>query len=306
MEVAAFAPATIGNIGIGFDVMGLCLPAPADVVIARKGSKRGLHIRAIRGVEGIPLAVDENTAGVAALALLKHLGAEEEAVELELHKQIPLSSGMGGSAASAVAAVVAINELWGGRCSKEQLFPFALSGEFIATRSSQADNVAPSLFGGMVLALPGEAPVHLPLPSELTAVIVHPRLEILTTAARAVLSEHVPLSLMVRQTGHIAAFVHALHRADYSLIQRVLDDVVIEPQRAGLIPGFYRVKEAALGAGALGSSISGGGPAVFALCRGTDCAALVAQAMVEAFEKVGLAARSYSGLVNPTGAGLLV
>lgn len=303
--IKAFAPASVGNIGIGFDILGLALERPGDEVIASKSNTPGVRISQISGAGGkLPFDPEKNTAGVAALRLLEHLGATAQGIELEIHKKMPLSSGLGSSAASAAASVLAVSELLRTGMSKRALLPFAHQGEQIATGSIQADNIAPSLLGGIVLTRDSATlDVHrLHAPDGLFLAVVHPQMEILTKTARALLKPDVSLQQHVRQSANIGAFVIGLFNADIPLIGRCLNDEIIEPQRAGLIPGFYAVKEAALLAGALGCSISGAGPSVFALCPNSLIAENAGEAMQKAFAENGLNAEIYLSGINQEGA----
>lgn len=304
-EIKVFAPATVGNIGIGFDILGLALDYPGDTVIASKSAGSGLRISDISGAEGkLPLDPEQNTAGVAALRLMEHLGVAKQGIELKIKKNMPIGSGMGSSAASAAAAAYAVSELLQTGMSKRDLLPFAIMGEQIASGSIQADNVAPSLMGGIILIRDNASlDVHrLPVPPGLHIALVHPQLQILTKSARAILKPDISLQQHVRQSANIAAFITGLFNADMSLLGRCLEDEIIEPQRAGLITGFYDVKAAALNAGALGCSISGAGPSVFALCANGGIAEKAGEAMQAGFAQHKVQSRVFCSEVNPVGA----
>jgi homoserine kinase len=282
-SVTAFAPATVSNVACGFDVLGFALDEPGDQVTATL-APAGVAIAAIEGDGGrLPREASRNTAGVAVLALLTKLG-DPRGVSLTIRKGLPLSSGLGGSAASATAAVVAVNALLGANASQDTLLQCALEGERLGAGSAHADNIAPSLCGGFVLVRRASPPdiVTLPVPSGLTAVVIHPDLEIETARARALLGDRVPLADAVKQWANLGAFVHALHTSDFDLLSRSLEDTIAEPRRAPLVPGLALIKRAAAEAGALGSSLSGSGPSLFALCRGEAIAARVADAMASA------------------------
>jgi homoserine kinase len=283
-SVTAFAPATVSNVACGFDVLGFALDEPGDRVTATFTDGTGVSIEGIDGDGGrLPREATRNTAGVAVAALLRLVG-EPRGVALQITKGLPLSSGLGGSAASAAAAVVAANALCGGRLPTSRLLECALEGEKLGAGSAHGDNVAPALCGGFVLVRSMAPPdiVRLPVPAGLTAVVVHPDLAIETARARALLGTQVALSDAVKQWGNLGAFVHALHTGDFELLSRTLEDHVAEPKRAPLVPGLAAIKRAAVEAGALGSSLSGSGPSIFALCRGDDAAARVADAMMAA------------------------
>jgi homoserine kinase len=284
-----FAPGSIGNVACGFDVLGLALEGPGDEVLARRSQTSTLKIVSVHGDGGrLPTRARDNAAGAAAQAVLDELGIQE-GVDLELRKGLPLSAGMGGSAASAVAAAMAVDGLLGSGLPEDALLRCALAGEEVATRAAHPDNVAPSLLGGLVL-VPAWKPIRairLEVPRELVAVHVHPHLEVETAAAREVLGGQVALPNAVAQWGNTAAFVAGLLKEDWDIIARSVEDRVAEPLRAPFIPGFAAVKAAALGAGALAASISGSGPSMFALCRGRERAEFVGASMVEAFASAG-------------------
>lgn len=279
-SVTAFAPATVSNVACGFDVLGFALHEPGDQVTARWAFD-GVHIADISGDAGrLPRGASRNTAGVAAMALLKRLG-ETRGVSLTIVKGLPLSSGLGGSAASAAAAVVAVDALTGARSSRETLIACALEGESLGAGSAHADNIAPAICGGFVLVRCANPPdvVMLPVPAGLTAVVIHPDLEIETAKARALLGHTVELGDAVKQWANLGALVHGLHTSDFALIGRSLEDTIAEPRRAPLVPGLAHIKRAAADAGALGCSLSGSGPSLFALCLGSTTASRVAAAM---------------------------
>ncbi len=304
--IKVFAPASIGNVGIGFDLMGIALTHPGDEIIARLAASPGVRITAIKGAKGqLPFEAVRNTAGKAALSLLQYLGKDKEiGIELELHKKMPFGSGLGSSAASAVAGAMAVNELLQRPLEKRDLLRFALAGETIASGSPHADNVAPSLLGGIILVRDHQSLdfVRLPVPPGLFLAVVYPHISIRTQEARAILKREIPLSLHTRQAGNLAAFVAALYRGDLELLARSLDDQLIEPQRAQLIPHFYEAKRAALQAGALGCSISGSGPSIFALCPNSLIAEQAAHAMQTIFTEAKIQSDSYCSRVNMQGA----
>jgi len=294
-QARAFAPASVGNIGVGFDLLGHVIDGPRDVATVRLVDEPVVRVDAVRGevrgTEGIPLEAEANTAGRALMALRDALGlAQGFAVELD--KGIPLGSGLGGSAASCVAALVAANALLERQLSREALYPFALEGEWASTHSRQGDNVGPMLVGGVALATPTRL-LRLDTPDWLHCVAVQPDLVLETRHARAVLAEPYPLAQVVAHSTHLALFLTGLARADAAMIGEGLRDVLVEPRRAPLIPGFAAVKQAALDHGALGASISGGGPTCFAWFASRAAAEAAAPAMVAGFSSAGLEATSY-------------
>lgn len=290
-EVRVFAPATVSNLGPGFDVLGLALAGIGDTVVARRTSGRGVTLEAVHGAN-LPLEADKNTAGIAAAATLARSGLEA-GISLEVHKGLPIGSGLGSSAASAVAAAYATNLLLGSPLRKADLIGPCLDAE-AAVAGRHADNVAPSLLGGLILvrSIDPVDVIRLPIPDGLTLVVVTPNFELSTRKARAVLPAEVPLTAMVETAGNLAALVSACYSGDLGLMARAMCDRVVEPRRAALIPGCREVIEAALDTGALGSSISGAGPTIFAICRSTRSAAEVAAAMTAVFARHGLDARS--------------
>lgn len=264
----AFAPATVSNVACGFDVLGFAIGSaeagPGDRVTARlvggvsdrPRSGGGVRVVAVTGTPGsgferLPVDAARNTAGVAATRLVEAT-APGAHVELSVEKRMPFGSGLGSSAASAVAAVVAVNAVVGRPLALEALLPFALDGEAVASGGRHADNVAPSLFGGFVLVRAPDDVVRLPVPAGLCAAVLHPHVEVLTADARAALAPTVPLRDVVAQTANMGALVAALFTDDLDLLGRALRDAVVEAQRAHLVPRFYAVQAAALGAGALG------------------------------------------------------
>jgi homoserine kinase len=306
-SATAFAPATVSNVACGFDVLGFALDAPGDEVTAHV-IDAGVRIDAIEGDGGrLPRDAARNTAGVAVLALLTKLG-ERRGVGLTISKGLPLSSGLGGSAASAVAAVVAADAVLGANTPRDTLMACALEGERLGAGSAHADNVAPCICGGFVLVRRVSPPdvVQLPVPAGLTAVVVHPELEIETARARALLGTTVPLADAVKQWANLGAFVHGLHVGDFRLLGRSLEDAIAEPRRAPLVPGLAVIKRAAIDAGALGASLSGSGPSLFALCEGMATAQRVAESMTAAVRThIGGEPETYVSAIAQQGARVL-
>jgi homoserine kinase len=287
----AFAPATVGNIICGFDIFGLALGEPGDEVEARLRSEPGVVISAVHGDGGrLPTDAARNVAGVATSAVLAESGMQDVGIEIEVWKGLPISGGMGGSAASAVAAVVAADELLQTKLSPEALLRCASEGERGPKGDTHPDNIAPALHGGMVMVRPEEPEIVIPLPvpAGLAVALVHPELELETSDMRGVLPDSIPLTQAVRQWADCSALVVGLYESDWDLIARSLVDRVAEPHRSRFIPGFDAVRAAGLEAGALGAGLSGSGPSMFALCRTATDAQTVAAAMAEAFAGVGI------------------
>ena len=277
-RATAFAPASVGNVAIGFDILGFAIEGLGDRVTVTRHAASGVEISAIRGVAGdLPREPRANTAGRALLAMQEAL-TPGFGFSLEIDKGIPLGSGLGGSAASAVGAVVAANSLLREPCSPLELLRFALAGEATGSGDRHVDNVAPSLFGGLVLTVGIDQPrvKQIPVPRGIRAVIVHPHMFIATSAARAMLKATVELRDFVWQTANLAGFISGCYTDDLDIIRASFEDVVIEPQRQALIPGFQQIRHAAMQAGALGCSISGAGPAMFAWAREEAAAAVMA------------------------------
>ncbi len=303
-----FAPASVANVACGYDILGFALEKPGDEIIVRPSNTAGLKITKITGTQKkLPYEVEKNTAGFAAMKLLEHLGEEGQGIEMEIHKKMPFGSGLGSSAASAVAGVMAINEFLKRPLTKRELLPFAVLGEQVADGSYHADNVAPSLLGGTIFIRDNTSlDVHrLPFIRGLRVAVVYPHIEILTKDARRVLSDQVTLDKTIQQSGNLGGFIVGLYSGNLDLISRSLKDVIIEPQRAQLIPHFYQVKEAALNAGAMGCSISGAGPSIFALCRNSLEAENAGEAMQKTFIDNGIKCDLFLSPINQEGAVLL-
>jgi len=302
-SVLVFAPASVGNVGVGFDILGHSVAALGDRVRVTRTAAPGVRIRAITGlVPDLPLVAEQNTAGMAALALLRALELPF-GFELEIEKGIPLGSGLGGSAASAVAAVVGAAALSGRDIERKQLLMFAMQGEKVASGSVHVDNIAPALYGGLVLTVGIDDPFvkPIPVPASMRCVLVHPHMVLPTREARAILSRTISLSDSIWQQANLAGFLAACFTDDRALLRESLQDVIIEPQRQALIPGFAAVKAAALAHGAYGCSISGAGPTVFAWADATDADG-AREAMVAAFAAAGLASDAWVSPIQGGGA----
>lgn len=303
-EVTVFAPATVANVACGYDVLGFAIDKPGDEITVRISDKPGLRITKIQGDGGkLPLTVEGNTAGVSAMDLLRHLGMTDRGIEMEIHKKMPFGSGLGSSAASAVAGVYAVNKLIGEPLSKKQLLPFAMTGEASADGAYHADNVGPSLLGGIVFIRSNQELdiAQLPVPKNLWTAVVHPDIEILTKVAREIMPTDIPLVNATQQIGNLGGLICGIIQEDYGMISRSIHDVIAEPHRQKLIPEFYKAKRAALANGALGFSISGAGPSVFALCEGEESAKKVGAAVSDIFTKYGLSNQKHISAINQTG-----
>lgn len=305
----AFAPASIGNVAVGFDMLGLAIDGAGDRVVARRVDDERISISEVRGLDGgihpyLSTDAEHNTASIAAQAFWDDHGDAGGAV-LEVHKGVPLQSGMGSSAASAVAAVVAVNGLKEQPLPAEDLLPYALAGEQYASKGLHADNVAPSLLGGLILCPTTLLPdvVRLPTPAGVSAVLLHPELQVNTAQARRNLARGYSMEQWLEQQGYLAGFIAACASNDSDLLGRTLRDVVIEPQRADAVPCFGAVKEAALRGGAFGASLSGSGPSIFALC--TDATARnIASTMEQACRGLGIDCQTWVSPMDAQGARL--
>lgn len=303
-EATAFAPASVSNVACGFDILGFALESLGDTVTVRRGNAPGVRIVSVSGNgDGIPLDAARNTAGPPVVTMLREQG-NSDGVEILVRKGFAAGSGLGSSAASAVAAAVACNEFLGAGYDRQDLLRFALAGEQVASGAVHADNVAPSLLGGFVL-IRGYDPldvVRLDPPPDLWCSVIRPHALISTSESRKRLPASVPLASLVTQTGNVAGLIAGILTRDSGLIARSLHDVVVEPVRAGTIEGFAEMKKAALEAGALGCSISGSGPALFTLAGDRNTADRVSKAMAAVLEGRQLPHSTLVSRINPTGA----
>lgn len=295
--------ATVSNVGCGFDVMGFATDITSDEVVVRFTNKKGIIISKISGDGGrLPFDVGTNTCTKAMQAMLKYLQLDI-GLDIKIFKKIGFGSGLGSSAASAVAGAFALNELLGKPLAKLELLNYAIEGEKIASLATHADNVAPCLFGGFVL-IRSYNPIDLiPIlpPKNLFCTIIHPQLEIKTSEARKILGKSIPLKSGIAQWGNVGALVAGIINKDISLIGRAVQDAVAEPKRAGLIPGYYEIKNAALNAGAKGCNISGSGPAIFAFSDNETDAWKIGKAMKKVADNQKLKNKIYVSRINKNG-----
>ncbi len=287
-EARAFAPGSVGNVGVGFDVLGHSIAGIGDIATVRRIEEPTVRIKAIRGtVTELPLEAPRNTAGMALIALREAL-ALPFGFEIEIDKGIPLGSGLGGSAASCVAALVAANTLLDAPLSAHALYPHALAGEAVASGGRHGDNVGPMLLGGLVLAT-ADRLTTIDVPAAWHAAVVHPHAVLETRRAREALAGSYALKEFVAQSANLAQMLLGCERGDAALVRAGLADVLVEPRRAPLVAGFAAVKQAALDADAMGASISGAGPSVFAWCEDQASAQRAGAAMQAAFAAAGFA-----------------
>lgn len=300
--VTAFAPATCGNVAVGFDILGFAIEGVGDEVTLTKTASGGLVIENIDSKDDLPLEVEKNVA----TAVIKKFCDDHELdcnFNVIIKKGLSLGSGMGGSAASSVAALVALTGFLDSLVEDKLLAEYAIWGEGLVSGTPHGDNVAPCLYGGLTL-LRSLSPVDIiRLPTgALFSVVIHPDLRVDTKEARAILPKELPLERYSEQSAHLASFIVALFKDQTSLIAQSLKDVLVEPYRASLVQGFMAVKEAALTAGALGSSLSGSGPSVFALAENKTDAEKIQKSMIAAFAAEGVKSQGWVSPLACTGA----
>ncbi len=301
-----FAPATVANVAVGYDILGFAIDGIGDEVVIRKGSVPGLVINKItyNSKKGLSKDINKNVAGFAGLKLLESLGLEKEPIEIDLIKNMPIGTGLGSSASSAVAGAFAINEYLNMPYSKKELLPFVTEAEKLADGSYHADNVAPCLLGGMVLIRDNATldVIKIPTIPAIKAVVIYPHVKILTKDSRSILSPNITLRQHVAQSGNLGAFIAAMYHSDIKLLRRSLEDQIIEPQRAELIPHFDMIKEIALEEDAFGFSISGAGPSMFGLCANTMVAENIEKRVKAYYKKQKINCTVYISDINKEGA----
>ncbi len=302
-KICAFAPATIANLSCGFDVLGLALNGPGDIVEVKYADHDGVKITEILRESSLPVDADKNVCGVVIKKIMEQTG-RREGIDIRINKGIKAGSGLGSSSASSVAAAFAMNMLLGKPFATKELLGFALDGEKVASGARHADNVAPCLLGGITLVRNHDSldVISLPVPDELYVVVLQPDIVINTRDARQMLGTEIPLSTARQQWANLGAFVAGIYRSDYGLIGRAMEDLIAEPVRSQLIAGYGSLRQAALKKNALGFGISGSGPAVFALTEGEKTALAVKNALGEAYADSGIAYTSFISAVNKTGA----
>ena len=307
-SIKVFAPATIANVVCGYDILGLAVDAPGDEVIMRKRAEPGVIITKIIGDDGrLPLDASKNTVSASVQHYLQHIGRADVGLEIELHKKMPIGSGLGSSSASTVAGLFAVNALLDNPLTKMELVPFAMKGEELACGTGHADNVAPAILGGFVLIRSYEPLdiIKLPYPENLHCAIVFPDVDVPTRDARRMIREKVNLKDAVVQWGNIAGLVSGLFMKDLDLIGRSMKDVLIEPVRSILIPDFYKMREIAMQNGAISFGISGSGPSVFAFTKDADTSIRITEAIKQHLSKLGIDSMAYTSAVNADGPRIL-
>ncbi|NNF02403.1 MAG: homoserine kinase [Bacteroidia bacterium] len=306
-SIRVFAPATIGNVSCGFDILGMAVEKPGDEVVMSLSDKKGIHITSITGDQGkLPHDASKNTAGIAIRSFLDHIGSDR-GIEFELHKKMPIGSGLGSSAASAVAGVFAVNELLDTPLKREDLLPFAIVAEEATSGNIHADNVAPSLIGGLVLIKSYE-PLKIksiPLPADLHITLVYPHVEILTRDARNILPKTFPLETGVKQWSNVAALISAAYENDIDGMGNALTDHIAEPYRSKLIPHFDRAKQTAMESGACGFGISGSGPTLFSFSDSEKTSVKIGQMIESLYNKNNIDTSVYLSRINNKGAEII-
>jgi homoserine kinase len=300
-KVTIFSPATIANVGPGFDIMGFAIEEPGDVMSLEVIKEKTHRIKNETPYD-LPVDPEKNAATVALSAFLESLGSKEKFLVTFL-KKIQPGSGIGSSAASSAGSVFAANLLLKEPLSRKELVRFAMKGEKAASGSAHADNVAPALMGGFVLIRSYDPLdlIRIPAPADLFCTVVHPEIQLATKESRRILKGNVPLNIAVTQAGNVAGLITGLLTSDYNLIRNSLHDVIAEPARSFLIPGFEKLKEASLAAGALGTSISGSGPSVFSLCKGKKSAGIVAKSLKKVFDDMDIPNKVFISGINKQG-----
>lgn len=303
-KIKIFAPATVSNVGCGFDTIGFAIDQPGDIVSLRLRNDGIVNVKSISGDGGVlPYRTDKNTATVGIIEMLKNLKDPKIGVDVTISKKMPIGSGLGSSAASSVAAVYGMNKLLEDHFSENDVLNFAIKGESIASGAIHADNVAPSLFGGFIL-IRSYNPIDiikLPVPDGLFCTVIFPHIVIETKKARKLIKKQMPLKTARKHFGNIGTLVSGLYENDLDKIGRSIEDEISEPARAALIPKFYDIKNAALNVGAYGCSISGSGPSIFAFSNSLDNAKKIGTAMKKIVTKSGIKSTLYISKINPQG-----
>lgn len=303
-EISVFAPATVANVVCGFDVLGFAVNAPGDQVEMKLTNTPGVFIKKITGDNGkLPLDTAKNTVSVSIQHFLKHIGKENAGVEIVLHKKMPIGSGLGSSSASTVAGLFAVNKLMGEPLTRKELVPFAMKGEELASGYGHADNVAPAIMGGFVLVRsynPLDI-IALPNPKEMYAAIVYPEVDVPTKDAREMIKNKIYLKDAVTQWGNVAGLVSGLFLNDFDLIGRSMKDVLIEPIRSILIPGFEQMRKISKEQGGIGFGISGSGPSVFSLTKNLTTAQQIVKFQQMHLRQLNINSKGFVSEINAEG-----
>jgi len=303
-SIKVFAPATVANVVCGYDVLGFAVNEPGDEVIMKLTEAPGIKITKITGDDGrLPLDPKKNTVSASVQHYLNHIGKPDTGIEIELHKKMPIGSGLGSSSASTVAGLFAVNTLFDNLLTNRELVPFAMKGEELACGYGHADNVAPALLGGFVLIRSYQPLdiISLPHPDDLYAAIVYPEVDVPTKDARQMIRSKVLLKDAVTQWGNVAGLVSGLFLKDHDLIGRSMTDILVEPTRSILIPDFYKLRSLSMKTGATGFGISGSGPSVFALTKDEATARAITQKLQQHLKGIGINSLSFVSEVNKKG-----
>ena len=303
--VRVFAPATIANVAVGYDILGLAIDGPGDEVLVRRVESRGVTISKIHGTKkALPKDPTKNTAGLGVLSYLSELGLDHIGIEIEIFKKMPFGSGLGSSAASSAASIHAVNELLGRPLQKRELAKYAILGESAADGAIHGDNVLPALLGGIVLIRDNDTSdfIKLPTPEGIHVFVIYPDIEILTKNARAILSDQIGMRSFIKQTGNLGSLVASLYTSDFELMGRSLRDHVIEPQRASSIPHFYEMQDMALSLGAMNYTISGAGPSMFGFALNNLIAEGITEKISDFLHTKQIRSRTHVSKINNSGA----
>ncbi|MGZ3776421.1 MAG: homoserine kinase [Mucilaginibacter sp.] len=307
-SIKVFAPATVANVVCGFDVLGFAVNEPGDEVIMRVTDKPGITISKITGDNGrLPLDPKRNTVSVSVEHYLKSIDRTDIGLDIELHKKMPIGSGLGSSSASTVAGLFAAKTLLGDETDAAKLLPFAMKGEEMACGHGHADNVAPALLGGFVLIRSYEPldVIKLPHPKDLYCAIVFPDVDVPTREARQIIRSKIQMKDAVTQWGNIAGLVSGLFMNDIDLIGRSMKDILVEPVRSMLIPDFYKMREIAMELGAVSFGISGSGPSVFSFTRDEQTALRITQKLQKHLAGININSNTYVSTINDAGPKIL-
>lgn len=307
-EITVFAPASVTNVGCGFDVLGFAIDFPGDEVTIRLTENPEIKIVKITGDNGkISKEIDKNTAGISVKSFAEHLNIKN-GIEIEIHKKMGIGSGLGSSAASSVAAVFALNNLLDNPLSKNDIFHFALEGEKLTSGGKpHADNVAACLFGGFTIVKNNNnfEVISVPYPENLWCVVIHPDVEVSTSYTRTLLNNEIPLQTAVKQMSNVAALITGLTTNDFGLIKNSIHDLIAEPIRRNFIPEYEKLKHTALENGAYGCNISGSGPSVFAFADNENSAKIIGNKMGEVLKAINIKYNLYVSKINNEGPKIL-
>ena len=300
-SIKVMSPSSVANLSCGYDILGICLDHVGDEMIITKTNSPGLCITNIKGAK-LSYSVDKNVAGIAAKSYLSK-NPSEFGFEIEIIKKVAVGSGLGSSASSAVAAVYGIDYLLERNSKKINLIKHAVDGEQFASGEAHADNIAPTMFGGLTLVrdLKTLDILNLPFPKDLFITILHPEIELKTSILRNVLNKKISIKKVVKQTANLGGLISGLYSNDYQLISRCLVDEIVEERRASSIPGFYSLKESAIQNGALGCGISGSGPSIFSISKGKKTASSVKKGFEKVYSQKNISFKTFISKINYEG-----